>query len=367
MNYYILAGEASGDLHASNLIKELKKIDENASFRCWGGDLMQNQGATIVKHIRDLAFMGFVEVLANIKTILGNFKVCKADILNHKPDVLILVDYPGFNLRMAEWAKKNGILVYYYISPQIWAWKKNRIKKIRRFVDKMFCIIPFEKQFYADHGLNVEYVGHPLLDAIKEYRENQIKPLKIERPFIAILPGSRKQEIKRMLPVMLESAAKYPEFEIVVAAAPALSLDFYQPFIGNHKVHLIQNQTYDIFSQCHAALVKSGTSTLEAALFKVPQVVCYKAAEISYQIAKSIVTIKYVSLANLIQDRLVVKELLQHDFTVEKISGELAKLLYDDQYRKTMMNDFELLAAELGEGGASKKAAELMFQHLTKR
>ncbi len=306
MKFYIIAGEASGDLHASNLMRELKKLDTKISFRCWGGDLMKEQGGILVKHYRELAFMGFTEVILNLRTILKNIELCKKDILEHKPDVLVLVDYPGFNLRIAEFAKKNGIKVFYYISPQVWAWKQSRVQHIKKFVDKMFVILPFEKEFYKKFNYEVDFVGHPLLDAISSpasawLREPQ--PARSnENRIVALLPGSRKQEISTMLPVMLKMKKYFPEFEFVIAGAPSVPESFYKDFISD-DTKVLFNQTYSILQNSYAALVTSGTATLETALFGVPEIVCYKGGMISYEIAKRLVKVDYISLVNLIVEK----------------------------------------------------------------
>lgn len=365
MKYYIIVGEASGDLHASNLMKSLKKHDTKAEFRFWGGDLMQAQGGTLVKHYRDLAFMGFAEVFMNLRTILKNISFCKKDVLAYKPDVLILVDYPGFNMRIAEFAKKNNIPVHYYISPQIWAWKENRIKKIKRDVDKMYVILPFEKPFYEDkHQFPVHFVGHPLLDAISDKltpseEEFRKKYQLVEKPIIALLPGSRKQEINKMLSVMLEMIADFPAYQFVIAGAPSQEYEFYQPFLKNYKVKFISNKTYDLLANAHAAIVTSGTATLETALFKVPQIVCYKANSISYMIAKRLVNLKYISLVNLIMDKEVVTELIQNDFNKNRLKMELHKILDENNRKEIFMNYFEL-EKELGGKGASDRIAKLI-------
>ena len=309
MKYYIIAGEASGDLHGSNLMKALYEEDPQADIRFWGGDLMQKTGGTLVKHYRELAFMGFIEVVFNLKTILSNITFCKKDILEFKPDVLIFIDYPGFNMRIAKWAKELNYKTHYYISPQIWAWKENRIKAIKQDVDKMFVILPFEKSFYEDkHHFPVDFVGHPLIDAIQNQplfdeavfrKENQLG----DKPIIALLPGSRKQEITKMLSVMLSVVDDFQEYEFVIAGAPSQEYDFYQQFISNKNIKFVSNKTYDLLRSSTAALVTSGTATLETALFKVPEVVCYKGSNISYQIAKRIITLKYISLVNLIMIR----------------------------------------------------------------
>ena len=370
MKYYIIAGEASGDLHAANLIKAIQKKDANAIFRCWGGDLMANSShhVTLVKHYRDLAFMGFIEVIANLRTILNNIKFCKEDILRYKPDALILIDYPGFNMRIATFAKQKGIKVHYYISPQIWAWKESRIKKIKRDVDEMYVILPFEKDFYEKkHGFPVHFVGHPLLDAIadreqineKEFRDkHQLN----DRPIIALLPGSRKQEIKKMLSVMLKMVPKFNGYQFVIAGAPSQEFEFYQSFIKNSSVKFIANETYDLLSISYAALVTSGTATLETALFNIPEVVCYKGSFISYQIGKRLVDLKYISLVNLILDREVVTELIQHDFNEAMLEKELLKIL-DDSYRNKLLSDYQELQQKLGGEGASEKTADLILSN----
>jgi lipid-A-disaccharide synthase len=367
MNYYIIAGEASGDLHASNLMKELKILDVNAQFRCWGGDLMKEQGAHLVKHYHELAFMGFTEVLMNLRTILKNIDFCKKDILEHKPDVLILVDYPGFNLRIAEFAKAAGIKVFYYISPQIWAWKQSRIHKIKRVVDKMFVILPFEKKFYNDFDVNVDFVGHPLLDAIANY-SNQPNTLSIntDKPIIALLPGSRKQEIALMLPLMLSMQKYYGNYQFVIAGAPSQTPEFYQTFIAGSEVKIVYNQTYQLLQKAHAALVTSGTATLETALFRVAEVVCYKGGAISFAIAKQLVKVKFISLVNLIMDREIVKELIQNELNEANLKLELDKLL-NPENRNIILSNYVELIEKLGGAGASKKAAGLMINYLNSK
>lgn len=363
MKYYIIAGEASGDLHASNLIRELKNGDPLAEFRCWGGDLMQAQGANIVKHYRDLAFMGFLEVLLNLRAILGNLKFCKVDIQQFKPDAVILVDYPGFNLRIARFVHKLKIPVIYYISPQIWAWKQSRVKIIRKVVDKMLVILPFEKDFYARHKVEVEFTGHPLLDALAR---KQVMPLNTgdEKPVVALLPGSRSQEIKKVLPVMLEVAEHFKEVKFVIAGVPSLGEEFYHQFEVHQDVQVIMNRTYDLLSHAKAALVTSGTATLETALIGTPEVVCYKGGYLSYLIARQLIKIKYISLVNLIMDRLVVKELIQHDLNVRQLTDELNALLYNDEYRTKMLDDYHELSIKLGGVGASAKAAEVILNFI---
>lgn len=370
MKYYIIAGEASGDLHGANLMKELFKQDPKAEIRFWGGDLMQQAGGTLVKHYRDLAFMGFAEVVQNLKTILNNIKFCKQDILSFQPDVIIYIDYPGFNMRIAEWARKQGFKNHYYISPQIWAWKESRIKAIKRDVDHMYIILPFEKDFYEKkHNFAVEFVGHPLIDAIHNRKSTDAVSFRKEhslddRPVIALLPGSRKQEIAKMLEGMLSVVNDFPDYQFVIAGAPSQEFSFYQQFLGSSNVKFISNKTYDLLSIAHAALVTSGTATLETALFKVPEVVCYKGNWISYQIAKRIITLKYISLVNLILDKEIVKELIQDDFNKKNIKAELQKILAPD-YRANLLKQYDLLEQQLGGIGASQKTAALIIKHLT--
>lgn len=369
MKYYIIAGEASGDLHGSNLMKSLLKEDPNAEIRFWGGDLMQSVGGTLVKHYRDLAFMGFVEVLSNLKTILNNIKICKEDISQFRPDVIIFIDYPGFNMRIAKWAKEIGIKTHYYISPQIWAWKENRIKSIKRDVDKMYVILPFEKNFYEDkHHYPVEFVGHPLIDAIQNQKPIEEATFRTEnnldeKPIIALLPGSRKQEITKMLSVMLSVVDDFPDYQFVIAGAPSQEFTFYETFITNKNIKFISNKTYDLLKIAHAALVTSGTATLETALFKVPEVVCYKGNSISYQIAKRIITLKYISLVNLIMDEEVVTELIQDHCNTKTIKKELNKIL-NKEYRKNLLAKYDILEQKLGGAGASEKTAKLIIANL---
>ncbi len=369
MKYYIIAGEASGDLHGSNLMKAILKQDIEAQFRFWGGDLMKNISGNLVKHYRDLAFMGFLEVIKNIRVILKNISFCKEDILNYNPDVIIFIDYPGFNLRIAKWAKAKNFKTHYYISPQIWAWKENRIKDIKRDIDKMYVILPFEKDFYEKkHNFPVEFVGHPLIDAIAnrtqidefEFRkENKLN----EKPIIAILPGSRKQEIKKMLSVMLSVVDNYPDYQFVIAGAPSQEFSFYKPYIKNPNIGFVSNKTYDLLSVSTAALVTSGTATLETALFKVPQVVCYKGSWFSYQIGKRLVNLDYISLVNLIMDKEVVKELIQDELNTKNLKNELNKVLVDDERTKFYINYYEL-EKKLGGKGASRKTASLIYSQL---
>lgn len=371
MKYYIIAGEASGDLHGSNLMKAIYQEDASADIRFWGGDLMQGVGGTLVKHYRDLAFMGFVEVVLNLKTILNNIKICKADILNFQPDVIIYIDYPGFNMRIAEWAKKLGYQNHYYISPQIWAWKEGRIKAIKRDVDYMYVILPFEKDFYEKkHQFPVTFVGHPLIDAIAGRSKKSLETFKAEnelddKPIIALLPGSRKQEIAKMLSIMLSVVDDFKEYQFVIAGAPSQDFAFYQQFLTTQNVKFISNKTYDLLSVAHAALVTSGTATLETALFKVPQVVCYKGSWISYQIAKRIITLKYISLVNLIMDKTVVTELIQEELNPINLKSELNKLI-SGTTRNEILLDYEALEQKLGGTGASKKTATLIYSKIQK-
>lgn len=367
MKYYIIAGEASGDLHGSNLMKALKEEDPNANFRVWGGDLMESAGGELIKHYRDLAFMGFYEVLINIRTILANFKLCEKDILEYQPDVLILIDYPGFNLRIAKWAKKQGIKVFYYISPQIWAWNSKRVHQIKKNIDQMFVILPFEKAFYKKYEMEVDFVGHPLLDVVhKRHLNPQFRTLHqlSEKPIIALLPGSRKQEISRMLEVMLQVSPEFPDYEFVIAGAPAMPLDFYNNIIESSGVNIsiVENKTYDLLQIAEAALVTSGTATLETALFKVPQVVCYKSNPLSYLIGRQVVNVKYISLVNLILDRLLVKELIQSAFNKNSLKAELESLL---KKPKEIMDGYKELEINLGQEGASQRAAKLMIKYLS--
>jgi lipid-A-disaccharide synthase len=371
MKYYIIAGEASGDLHGSNLMKAILAKDPTAEIRFWGGDLMQSVGGTLVKHYRDLAFMGFAEVIMNLRTILGNISVCKKDILQFQPDTLIYIDYPGFNMRIAKWAKKLGILNQYYISPQIWAWKENRIKDIKRDMDKMYVILPFEKDFYEKkHNFSVEFVGHPLIDAISNRDKTSFEKFTSEnklsqKPIIALLPGSRKQEIEKMLSIMLSVVDKFSDYQFVIAGAPSQEYDFYKQFLTTENVNFVSNKTYDLLSVSHAALVTSGTATLETALFKVPQIVCYKANRISYEIAKRIITLKFISLVNLIMDKEVVKELIQKELNTKNLETELNKIISGNQ-RQEMLSQYEILEQKLGGKGASEKTADLILNAIKK-
>ena len=369
MKYYLIAGEASGDLHGANLMRALQQIDPKAEFRFWGGDRMEAVGGKLVKHYRDLAFMGFWEVVTNLRTILRNIDFCKRDITQFQPDVLIFIDYPGFNMRIAKWAKQRRIPTHYYISPQIWAWKENRIKAIKRDVDAMYVILPFEKDFYeGKHGYPVHFVGHPLLDAIAARKEVSEEVFKREngldeRPIIALLPGSRKQEIAKMLSVMLSVVESYHQYQFVIAGAPSLGYDFYKQFIKEENVHFVSGKTYDLLAHSYAALVTSGTATLETALLNVPEVVCYRGNWISYQIAKRVISLKYISLVNLIMDAPVVTELIQGALNTRNLKVELNKLLNAD-YREKLLKDYEALREKLGKEGASERTAQAIYTSL---
>lgn len=365
---YIIAGEASGDLHASNVMKEVLKQDPTVNFRFWGGDKMADVAGKPVKHIKELAFMGFVEVIMNLRTILGNMKFCKADIEAFEPDVLVLVDYPGFNLRIAEWAHEKGIKIVYYISPQIWAWKQNRVHKIKKVVDKMLVILPFEQEFYQRFQMDVEFVGHPLLDAIDQYEEVAITKESFiannhlsNKKIIAVLPGSRKQEVLKKLPIMLEGVKDFTSYQVVIAGAPSLTEEFYSPML-NENCTIVHGQTYDLLNCADVAVVTSGTATLETALFQVPEVVCYKGSQISYSIAKRLIKINYISLVNLIMNKEIVTELIQHECNAIRIKEELSKIVEGGKGRETMLNSFKDLKIKLGGGGASKKVAQSLLK-----
>ncbi len=354
---FVISGETSGDLHAANLIHEMKKNHPDVEFSGWGGDRMKKEGVLIKKHISELAFMGFKEVILNLKTILRNFKLCKQQILEFKPDFIILVDYPGFNLRIAKWAKKMRIPIAYYISPQIWAWKQSRVYQIKENVTKMYSILPFEPGFYRKFEVEVEYCGHPLLDEIKRFNELKDNKIISEKPILAILPGSRKQEIERKLPIMLEAAKQFTEFETIVACAPNLPISYYQKYTSEH-VKFVQNETYKLLNSADMAIVTSGTATLETALFRVPQVVCYKSSKMSYTIAKMLVKIKYISLVNLILNKEVVCELIQNECNSERIGSELKLIQSGSIKRSKMLQDYDELIKVLGESGSSRRVAE---------
>ncbi|MGA1226191.1 MAG: lipid-A-disaccharide synthase [Tamlana sp.] len=366
MNYYIIAGEASGDLHGSNLMKAMLKVDANANIRFWGGDLMQAVCGELVKHYKERAFMGFIEVITNLNKIFKDIAFCKEDIKNFNPDVIVFIDNSGFNLRIAKWAKQEGFKTNYYISPQVWASRASRVKAIKRDIDAMYVILPFVEDFYKKHGYDVTFVGHPLIDAITnheqagEFNFRETHDLGV-KPIIALLPGSRKQEIKKMLAVMLSLVDDYPDYQFVIAGAPSQDYSFYESFIKSKKVKFITNKTYDLLSISTAALVTSGTATLETALFKVPQVVCYKGSAISYHIAKRIITLKFISLVNLVMDKEVVTELIQNDFTKKRLKEELDKIL-DSENRKKIFLEYYQLEKTLGGKGASEKTASLIYK-----
>lgn len=372
MHYFLIAGEASGDLHGSNLIKALKKEDPNNTFTCFGGDLMEAQGAKVLKHYRELAFMGFIPVLLNIRTILKNMTFCKEEIMKEQPNALILIDYPGFNLKIAKYIHQHSkIPVYYYISPKVWAWKEYRVKSFKKYVDKMYCILPFEVAFYKKHNYPVDYVGNPTVDAIANYKEQNtsdhfeqfISENKLEnKPIIALLAGSRKQEIKDNLPAMLETIKEYKDYQIVLAGAPGIDPDFYKDFIKNSNCHILFNQTYRILSFAHTALVTSGTATLETALFRVPQMVCYKTPipRIVSWYFKNMMNTPYISLVNLIAGKTVVQELFAKYFTPQSLKNEANKLINDKEYRTTMLAAYDEIIEALGKPGASEKAAQLI-------
>ena len=366
MKYYIIAGEASGDLHGSNLVRELRRQDPQAEIRCWGGDKMAEAGGVLVKHYRDLAFMGFAEVLLNLRTIFRNLAFCKKDILAFQPDVLILVDYPGFNLRIAKWARRQSLFgnrasrIVYYISPQVWAWKEGRVKMMKACIDRMLVILPFEKGYYHDKwNWEVEYVGHPLLEEIEKRTAEPLAARLSDLPVIALLPGSRKQEIRKKLPVMLEVSRSFPGYRFIVARAPGVDHSFYDSMLRPYpNVSAVTGRTYDLLQQSVAALVTSGTATLETALFGVPEVVCYKGSWLSYQIGKRLVKVKYISLVNLIMDKPVVKELIQHEMNVPNLCRELELLLHNPEKQEQLRADYATLQKMLvQEGHASARAA----------
>ena len=358
MKLYLIAGEDSGDLHAKNLIVAMRERQPDLEVRGVGGDQMQRQGVKLMAHIRDINFMGFLEVLRNLRTIRKLFKTVKEDIKSWRPDAVILIDYPGFNLRMAKFLNRQGIRTFYYISPQVWAWKKGRVKTIRRYTERMYVILPFEKAFFAKEGLEVDFVGHPLLDAIGEVGEEKVEP-----PVIALLPGSRKQEIRKMLPVMLQMVDRFPDYQFTIAGAPSMLPDFYREIIGDMPVKLVMNKTYDVLRQASYALVTSGTATLETGLFRVPQVVCYRGNPLSFFIGKRLVNVKFISLVNLILGREAVRELIQTEFTVENLAREL-KNLFVDETRIRIQQDYQELWEKLGNSGASKRTAEYMLSRI---
>ena len=370
MKYYIIAGEASGDLHGSNLIKQILLKDDQAEIRCWGGDLMQAAGATLVSHYKERAFMGFAEIIKNLSSVLKFIDVCKKDIAEFRPDALIFIDNSGFNLRIAKWAKPAGFKTFYYISPQVWASRPGRVETIKKTVDHMYVVLPFVKPFYEKYNYHVDYVGHPLIDAIQSRKKIDEATFKKQhdldsKPIIALLPGSRKQEITSMLAGMLSVVNDFPDYQFVIAGAPSQDYEFYASFITNKNIKFISNKTYDLLNIATAALVTSGTATLETALFKVPEVVCYKGSWLSYQIAKRIITLKYISLVNLVMDEEVVTELIQEDFNYKNIKKELEKIL-EPSYRKKLLSNYTILEQKLGGVGASEKTASLIISELKK-
>lgn len=370
MKYYIIAGERSGDLHGSNLIKGIRKHDPNAQIRAWGGDMMQNAGAEIVKHYRELAFMGFFEVIKNLPTIVGFLSFCKKDIKNFQPDVVILIDYAGFNMRVAKFAKLNGFKTFYYISPKVWAWNQSRALKIKQFVDKMFVIFPFEKDFFKQHDYEVEYVGNPLFDAIGDFipKEDFRKFARLgQKPIIALLPGSRKQEVETMLPLMMSQVYEFPDYQFVIGAVSNLPKELYARWQSIFPVKLVIDNAYNLLSVADAALVTSGTATLETALFNVPQVVCYRGGWAAYQVYKRVIRVPFVSLVNLIAGREVVKELLQYDLTKENLLTELSKITTNQTTRQNQLDGYSEIKNTLGEKGASERAGKLMVNELTKQ
>ncbi|MDB2702912.1 lipid-A-disaccharide synthase [Flavobacteriaceae bacterium] len=368
MKYYIIAGEASGDLHGSNLMLSLLKQDAAAEIRFWGGDKMAAAGGSLVKHYKELAFMGFWEVFINLRTILGNISFCKKDILDFQPDVMVYIDYPGFNMRIAAWAKQQGFCNHYYISPQIWAWKENRIKKIKRDLDALYVILPFEKDYFREkHEYSVDYVGHPLVDVIrKERNQKEVNipiELQTEQPIIALLPGSRKQEILKMMPVFLNVINAFPDYRFVLAGAPGLDAEWYKQFTNHPSIYMLQNQTYALLKHSFAAIVTSGTATLETALFRVPQLVCYKSSPISYAIAKRIIKLKYISLVNLIMDKEIVTELIQEKCTADSIQQELVRLS-DPVLREKILQNYQEIEQKIGHINASEQVAQSIIAKL---
>lgn len=375
MKYYLIVGEASGDLHASNLMRELKLEDANAEFRFFGGDLMSAQGETRVKHYKDLAYMGFIPVLLHLRTIFANMKLCKEDIISYSPDVVILVDYPGFNLSIAKFVKtQTRIPVYYYISPKIWAWKEYRIKDIKKYIDELFSILPFEVDFFHGHQYPIHYVGNPTVDAVETFRANHPEDFTsftaenelAEKPIIALLAGSRKQEIKDNLPDMLKAASKFSGYQLVLAGAPGISSDYYQKYIQGVKVKIVFDQTYRLLQHSSAALVTSGTATLETALFRVPQVVCYHTplGKVISFLKKKILKVKFISLVNLVAGKEIVRELVADTMTVENMQSELEAVLLDKVKRQQMLDEYDQMIHILGPSGASKKAASQMVELL---
>jgi lipid-A-disaccharide synthase len=366
MKYYLVAGEASGDLHGANLMKALKERDPDAEFRYFGGDLMQAEGGTLVKHYADMAYMGLVEVIVNLPAILKNLKQCKQDIKAWQPDVLVLIDFPGFNLKIAAFAQTIGLQVNYYISPKVWAWNQKRVLKIKKIVNHLFCILPFEVDFYKSWGMDVDYVGNPLLDATAAFKsdpdflqEHQL----IGKKIIALLPGSRKQEISNLLPEMISVADRFPDHQFVIAGAPSFGPEYYSQFLGGKKIPVVFNSTYNLLSHAYAAVVASGTATLETALFNVPQVVVYKGNALTIAVARMVVKLEFISLVNLIMNKWVVKELIQENCIPSKISYELDLIVNDKTYRENMLDNYDQLDERMGQPGASAKTAELVIKY----
>jgi lipid-A-disaccharide synthase len=368
MKYYLIAGETSGDLHGANLIRALKEVDHEADFRFLGGDAMEKEsGGKAVIHSSAMSFMGFIEVLANIFTILGNLKKVKKDLLANRPDAIILIDFPGFNLKIADFAKKNNIKTFYYISPKVWAWNQKRVLKIKRIVDHLFCILPFEVEFYKEWGMKVDYVGNPLLDAIGRYSPNADFRKQAhfnEKPIVALLPGSRRMEITKLLPLMASLPKYFPAYQFVIAGAPGFSESFYQNFFHQHQIPVVFNQTYDLLNNAKAAIVASGTATLETALFHVPQIVVYKANILSIWIAKLVIKVKYISLVNLIMHVPVVRELIQDDYNEDMVKEELNRILNNEAYRSNMLQNYKTLDHRMGKIGASERTAKLIYHYL---
>lgn len=367
MKYFIVAGERSGDLHASNLMKEIKLRDSNAEFRFVGGDLMQAQGGKMICHYREMSYMGFVEILAGLFKILSVLKECKKEITVFKPDVVLCVDFAGFNMRLAKWAFKNGYKVHYYISPKVWAWNQKRAFKIKKYIDHLYCILPFEKAFFEKYGYKVDYVGNPLLDAVEQFEpveDFKVKHRLSDKPIIAILPGSRKQEIEKILYVMMSAINVFPKYQYVIAAVENLSAEYYQQFQRNEDIHIVYNETYDLLKVSEYAIVCSGTATLETSLFNVPQVVCYQTSAISATIARMLIKVRFVSLVNLIADREIVKELIQENFTAHKLVDELRQLTESDKYVKEMREGYSEVRSLMGDSGASERTAELIVNYL---
>lgn len=373
MKYYIIAGEASGDLHASNLVRELKKKDPEAEVRGWGGDLMRDAGVSIVRHYKDTAIMGFVNVLRKLGTLKANIRYCREDIRKWNPDVVILVDYAGFNLRIARFAKRIGLKVFYYISPKLWAWNTGRVKQIKRYVDRMYTIFPFETEFYRHYDYPVYYGGNPLVDAIasRPWQEETFADFihangLPDRPIIALLAGSRKQELKYVLPMMLRMVPYFPEYQFVIAGAPSMAAEDYAPYVKDVPVHIVYGETYRLVSQAKAALVTSGTATLETALLRTPQVVCYngEAPRLSYFLFKTVVKVKYISLVNLIYGGEAVKELMMQYLTEDNLRRELSRILTDASAREKMLNAYDEIIRRLGSPGASARFAGMMVEAL---